>query len=133
MPGLLSSLPPSIPSSRHRQRTRRVALYLSSSHLTLFTLCMKLFCKVVFKREGGRAEKRTMNERDGMRARGFFSRVSERAHAFVLILRQYKLLIMRPAFMCLLIGPLRLLGKIDRSHDRPSLTPNALRARQGSV
>lgn len=27
---------------------------------------------------------------------------------------------------------LALLGKIDRSHDRPSLTPNALRARQGS-
>ena len=49
-----------------------------------------------------------------------------------LIPRQYKLLIMRPAFTCLLIGPPCLLGKIERSHDRPSLTPNALRARHGS-
>lgn len=39
---------------------------------------------------------------------------------------------MRPAFTCLLIGPPCLLGKIDRSYDRPSLTPNALRARHGS-
>lgn len=50
-----------------------------------------------------------------------------------LILQQYKLLIMRPAFTCLLIGPPCLLGKIDRSHDRPSLTPNALRARQAPL
>ena len=50
-----------------------------------------------------------------------------------LIPRQYKLLIMRPAFTCLLIGPPCLLGKIERSHDRPSLTPNAPRARHGPV
>jgi len=72
--------------------------------------------------------------RDEERGKSGWLSASERASGLAAPYprRQYKLLIMRPAFTCLLIGPPRLLGKIGRSHDRPSLTPNALRARQGT-
>lgn len=45
---------------------------------------MKLFCKVVFKREGGRAEENNERERQIEGERGFFSRVrvSERVRSY---------------------------------------------------
>ena len=74
-------------------------------------------------------EKQARTEKEERRRTHIYIRTEKKN----LIHRQYKLLIMRPAFTCLLIGPPCLLGKIERSHDRPSLTPNAPRARHDPV
>lgn len=140
MPALPSSFPSSISPSQHRRQMQRAALTSHPLVRHRSPCVYEVILQSGFERKGGRAEENNeRGRRNECAERGrdresllFASeRASERTRA--LILRQYKLLIMRPAFMCLLIGPPRLLGKIDRSHDRPSLTPNALRARQGSI
>lgn len=65
------------------------------------------------KEEREKEDERRERERESEK-NPFRERTNTRARALIYILRQYKLLIMRPAFMCLLIRPPWLLGK-----DRP--------------